>query len=321
MQDNNDVASINSTKVSKHRLWKKAIKWPLYSVAVMPIVLAAGARFGAGETVRLGQLIGFLTGSVFLLIWENLTNDLFDAEAGVDAFKLHSVIFLSGNKKLIRNLAYLMLLIGLLLVLILALRSSTTVFFLVIGSCFLGYLYQGPPFRLGYQGLGEPLCFLAFGPLATAASLLVLSPIGNTEQKVPWGDAFTLGSGPAIATTLVLFCSHFHQVVEDAANGKETLLVKIGTKRAASLIPWFVGTTLGLELLPIIHGNWPVTAVFGMIALPSGIALIRLLKKHHNNPELISESKFLALRFQTLNGLGLTLGLAIEPFLKAWFIH
>ncbi len=316
MQDNNDVASINSIKISKRRLWKKAIKWPLYSVAVMPIVLAAGSRFGSGETVRVGQLIGFLTGSVFLLIWENLTNDLFDAEAGVDAFKLHSVVFLSGNKKLIRNLAYLMLAIGLLLMLILAIRSSPAVFFLVIGSCFLGYLYQGPPFRLGYQGLGEPLCFFAFGPLATAASLLVLSPLDNTQPSIPWIEAFTLGSGPAIATTLVLFCSHFHQVVEDAANGKKTLLVKIGTKRAASLIPWFIGMTLGLELLPIIHRNWPITALFGMIAIAPGIALVKLLKKHHNNPSLISESKFLALRFQTLNGLGLTLGLALEAFLR-----
>ncbi len=36
----------------------------------------------------------------------------------------------------------------------------------------MGYLYQGPPFRLSYQGLGEPLCFMAFGPLATTAFYL-----------------------------------------------------------------------------------------------------------------------------------------------------
>ena len=36
----------------------------------------------------------------------------------------------------------------------------------------MGYLYQGPPFRLSYQGLGEPLCFAAFGPLATTAFYL-----------------------------------------------------------------------------------------------------------------------------------------------------
>jgi len=31
--------------------------------------------------------------------------------------------------------------------------------------CALGYSYQGPPFRFGYQGLGEIICFICFGPL------------------------------------------------------------------------------------------------------------------------------------------------------------
>ncbi len=316
MQDNNAVASINSTKINKNKLWQKAIKWPLYSVAVMPIVLAASWRLCEGEIIRLDQLIGFLLGSVFLLIWENLTNDLYDAETGVDAFKLHSVVSLTGNKKLIRNLAYLMLFIGLLLMLSLALNSNPSVFILIIGCCILGYLYQGPPFRLGYQGLGEPLCFLAFGPLATAAALIVLAPHELNATPIPWKEAFTLGSGPAIATTLVLFCSHFHQVVEDSANGKKTLLVKIGTKRAALLVPWFIATTLILELLPIMNSKWPITALLAIICLPCAMNLMKLLKKHHNNPKLISESKFLALRFQTLNGLGLSLGLAIAPMLQ-----
>ena len=42
-------------------------------------------------------------------------------------------------------------------------------------SCIVYFQYfdcvisQCPPFRLSYQGLGEPLCFAAFGPLATTA--------------------------------------------------------------------------------------------------------------------------------------------------------
>ena len=90
--------------------------------------------------------------------------------------------------------------------------------------CGLGYVYQGPPFRLGYRGLGEPLCWLAFGPFATAAALVVLQPRG--AASIPWGTAWILGSGPALATTLVLFCSHFHQVGEDAAHGKRSPVVR-----------------------------------------------------------------------------------------------
>ncbi len=36
----------------RRRLWKAAIKWRMYSVAVMPVLLAAGWRLGGQESVR-----------------------------------------------------------------------------------------------------------------------------------------------------------------------------------------------------------------------------------------------------------------------------
>jgi len=316
MQNQQAVASLYSSNAEKRQLWTAAIKWPLYSVAVMPVLLAAGWRLGAEQLVRLDQFIGFLVASVLLLLWENLTNDLFDADTGIDEFnKPHSVVALLGKKQPVKRLAYASLFLGLSLILLLALRSTPSVMFLVVGSCVLGYLYQGPPFRLGYQGLGEPLCWFAFGPFATAAALLVLSPNSSIGLEIPWGIATTLGAGPALATTLILFCSHFHQITEDAAHGKKSPLVRLGTKRSAALIPWCLALILGLEWNPIIQGHWPISALLGVIGLPSGIDLIRLLKKHHNHPQVITNCKFLALRFQALNGLGLSLGLALGPFL------
>ena len=312
------VASLHAPGPDRRRLWKAAIKWPMYSVAVMPVLLAAGWRLMAGEGVRWDQGLGFLLAAVLLLLWENLSNDLFDADTGVDAIgKPHSVVALLGRKRPVRQLAWLALGLGLLLILLLALRSSLLVLALVGVSCLIGYLYQGPPFRLGYLGLGEPLCWLAFGPFATAAALLALapSPSPQTATVIPWGVALRLGSGPALATTLVLFCSHFHQVEEDAAHGKRSPVVRLGTAAAARLIPWFVAGALALEWAPVLHGDWPVTALLGGLGLPAAVSLIRLLHRHHHQPDRIQHSKFLALRFQLLNGLGFSAGLAIAPLL------
>ena len=41
--------------------------------------------------------------------------------------------------------------------------------YMLAAAVALGHIYQAPPFRLSYKGLGEPLCFVAFGPLATNA--------------------------------------------------------------------------------------------------------------------------------------------------------
>jgi 1,4-dihydroxy-2-naphthoate octaprenyltransferase len=126
-----------------------------------------------------------------------------------------------------------------------------------------------------------------------------------------------LGSGPALATTLVLFCSHFHQVEEDAAHGKRSPVVRLGTGRAAALVPWFVAGSLAFQWAPVLVGQWPLTALLSAAGLPPARQLIALLQRHHREPERIIGSKFLALRFQALSGLGLACGLAIGPWCAA----
>jgi 1,4-dihydroxy-2-naphthoate octaprenyltransferase len=302
----------------RRRLWRAAVKGPMYAVAVMPVLLAAGWRFGQGLPLRLDQLLLFLLAAVLLLAWENLANDVFDADTGVDAEgKPHSLVNLTGRRGRVATLANAALAVGLVLMAGVAVRSTPVVLALVLACCGLGYVYQGPPFRLGYRGLGEPLCFLAFGPCATAAALLALAPAPppGISVAIPWGTALVLGSGPALATTLVLFCSHFHQVEEDAAHGKRSPVVRLGSGRAAALVPWFVAGSLALQWAPVVLGWWPLSALLGGIGLPPARRLIRLLAEHHPRPERIAGSKFLALRFQALSGLGLTAGLALGPWL------
>lgn len=309
------VASLHAPDPQeRRRLWQAAIKWPMYSVAVMPVLLAAGWWFGQRglASLRLDQLLLFLVAAVLLLVWENLSNDVFDADTGVDAEgKPHSLVNLTGRRDRVAAFAQGALLVGLALMALVALRSSPLVLALVLACCGLGYVYQGPPFRLGYRGLGEPLCWLAFGPCATAAALLALAPLDALGVGVPWRQAIALGSGPALATTLVLFCSHFHQVDEDAAHGKRSPVVRLGTARAAALVPWFVAGSLALAWAPVLVGQWPLTALLGVVGLPPAQALIRLLREHHREPQRIVSSKFLAIRFQALSGLGLAIGLAL----------
>jgi 1,4-dihydroxy-2-naphthoate octaprenyltransferase len=103
--------------------------------------------------VRLEQLLAFLLAAVLLLAWENLSNDVFDADTGVDAVgKPHSLVNLTGRRDRVALLANGALLLGLALMALVALRSSGLVLALVLACCGLGYLYQGPPFRLGYLG-------------------------------------------------------------------------------------------------------------------------------------------------------------------------
>ena len=305
----------------RRRLWRAAVKWPMYAVAVMPALVAAGWLLGPGRSawrLQPQQLAFFLLAAVLLLAWENVGNDYFDAQTGIDVHKPHSLIQLTGAPRLVLLAAQLCCALGLLLMVQVARASSWWLLPLVLACCCCGYLYQGPPFRLGYQGLGEPLCWLAFGPLATAAALVGLgAPVLGPEGGGPLdlSLAFQLGCGPALATTLVLFCSHFHQVEDDLAHGKRSPVQRLGTARAAALVPWFVALALLAEVMPVAWGAWSPTVLLALASLPAALPLIRLLGRHHHQPERISHSKFLALRFQMVNGVLFSGGLALGGFI------
>ena len=78
---------------------------------------------------------------------------------------------------------------------------------------------------------------------------------------------------------------------------------------------WFVAGSLAFQWAPVLVGRWPLMALLGAIGLPPAQALIGLLRRYHREPERIVGSKFLALRFQALNGLGLAAGLALGRWL------
>ena len=76
----------------KKQLWKKAIKWPLYSVAILPVLITGAYLLNQYEEVKIYNLISFTLAAILILLWENLTNDLYDAETGIDEFKFHSCL-------------------------------------------------------------------------------------------------------------------------------------------------------------------------------------------------------------------------------------
>ncbi len=298
--------------IDKKQLWNQAIKWPLYSVAIIPIFICGAYNFYTFNDIKIFNFISFTIASTLLLFWENLTNDLYDSETGIDEFKLHSIVNLIKNKKLILLIAYLSLFLGILIIYIISLSQSLNILFLVLLSCALGYLYQGPPFRLGYLGLGEPLCWLAFGPFAHSAGLIALNPIGIYANEIPWRESLLLGTGPALSITLILFCSHFHQIKEDKKHGKSSPLVLLGPKKSASLVPWIIISIYSFQTYAIYIEFIPKLCLLYFLSLPYAIRLINILKKYYHNPKALKNCKFIALKFQTINGFGLIIGLLLS---------
>ncbi|MEH2034233.1 MAG: 2-carboxy-1,4-naphthoquinone phytyltransferase [Nostoc sp.] len=270
------------------KLWMAAIKPPMYSVAIMPIWVGTAVAFAETKIFNGVVFSTFVAAAILILAWENISNDVFDSETGIDQNKHHSLVNLTGNKPLIFWIGNLCLGLGLLGILAIAFwQHDLTVIGIILLCCGLGYTYQGPPFRLGYQGLGEIICFFAFGPLAVEAAYY--------SQTQTWSMTSLAASViVGIATTLILFCSHFHQVKDDIAAGKRSPIVRLGTQKGAQLLVWFTGSIYPLTLLFVLLGISPAWTLLSWVSLPFAVKLCRHVQENHNQPDKVSNCKFIA---------------------------
>lgn len=287
------------------KLWLAALKPPMYSVAIMPIWVGTAVAFAETDRVNTGIFATFLASAILILIWENFSNDVFDSETGVDVNKANSLVNLTGNKTLIFWLGNLCLIAGLAGVGAIALwQQDLTVIGLILLCCALGYIYQGPPFRLSYQGVGEILCFFAFGPLAFAA-------VYYSQTKSFSMSNFAASVVVGIATSLILFCSHFNQVNDDAAVGKKSPIVRLGTQRSALLLPWICGSVYAFTILFVILKLFPIWTLLILVSLPYAVKLCRHINAHHTQPEKLTYCRFIAVTFHFVSGLMFGLGFVL----------
>lgn len=287
---------------SNNKLWFAALKPPMYSVAIIPIWVGTAIAFAETSKINGSIFSTFLFSAILIVAWINLSNDVFDSETGIDKNKAHSLVNLTGNKSLIFWLANLFLATGILGIFAIAwLQQDFTVIALVILCCAMGYTYQGPPFRFGYQGLGEIICFITFGPLAIAAAYY--------SQTQTWSIvSLTTSVIIGISTSLILFCSHFHQVDDDLAAGKRSPIVRLGTARSAKLLPWFGGSIFVLTAVFTGLHIFPISTLLTFLSLPFAIKLFSHVGKYHNQPSKVSNCKFIAVSLHFWSGLLLGLG-------------
>ena len=297
-----------TTKVfsdSDKKLWLAAIKPPMYTVAVIPIAVGTAAAKGETNIFQPEIFFTFLASAILIIAWLNLSNDVFDSETGIDKNKAHSIVNLTGNKSLVFWLANLFLVLGILGIFAISWwQEDLTVLGLIIVGCALGYSYQGPPFRFGYQGLGEIICFITFGPLAIAAAYY-------SQTQSFSATSFAVSTVIGLTTSIILFCSHFHQVEDDLAAGKRSPLVRLGTAKGSIVLTI---STIIVFVLPLIFVilrmfSWWILLIFA--SLPFAWQLVTHVRQYHEQPALVSNCKFLAVNFHFVSGILLSLGLIL----------
>ena len=333
---------------NSRNLWWRALKLPMYSVAAAPLTTAAAMChhwFGCVNAPQLGCLLG---GACLVIAWLNLANDAWDFSTGVDANasggKPESVVRLLGGDASAARAAHAAatacLLAGVCLIAkgvrygLVVNGAATTNTLCAAGAMLaaavaLGHAYQGPPFRLSYVGLGEPICFAAFGPLATGAFYLLLA--AGVPRGSVWGGAASgtlsvasvlhpgvLGAAAltGLTTTAILFASHLHQEEGDRAAGKMSPIVRLGVPRAVDALRKGLIAHHVLALCLASLGLLPVMACVAVaLCAPLAYAIAAFAEATKTTPRDLFKTKYLCVRWHVAHALMLGLGCWLDPWM------
>jgi 1,4-dihydroxy-2-naphthoate polyprenyltransferase len=259
-------------------------KWLVITRAgVLPMTLTAGAVAGLLAVRRpefaLGWFVLAFVGIVLAHVSNNLVNDLFDTDTGLDAEDYPRALYaphpiLSGmidRDGLVRAAVAVNVADLVILAILVGARGLVVLAFGVAGVL-LNVAYTAPPLRLKKRGLGELDVLLVWGPLMIAGTYY--AAVGAIPWQV-WPASIPYG----LLCTAVLMGKHIDKLPWDEAAGVRTLPVIIGERRARRLTEGLmVGFYVAVVVCVIVGAlPWPALATFG--ALPLLTRALRALRR------------------------------------------
>jgi 1,4-dihydroxy-2-naphthoate octaprenyltransferase len=232
-------------------------KWLIVTRAAVFTMTATSGIIGGllaigtvGASVNYWYLALSVIGLVIAHAANNMINDYFDLEGGVDTDEYVRALYaphpiLSGwlSKAQLRNAILLMQAFDLAILLVLVWARGPWVAAFAFGGLFISVFYVAPPIKLKHHGLGEPGVFIVWGPLMIAGTYFVAT---GTLPGWVWVDSLPY----AILVTTVLFGKHIDKISADTPKGIRTLPVILGETRAR-----WVAQALMIAFYPIVIGS------------------------------------------------------------------
>jgi 1,4-dihydroxy-2-naphthoate octaprenyltransferase len=258
--------------VSRWLLITRASVFPMTIIsALIGGLLAAGA---ADANLLLFALA--LVGLIIAHAANNMINDYFDLEGGVDTtdyvraqYAPHPVLSgLISKKGLLIAIAVVNLVdLAILLVLVDA-RGPAVVTFALLGL-FVSVFYVAPPLKLKHRGLGEPGVFVVWGPLMIGGTYYV-----TTGTLEPWVMLASIPYG--LLVTSVLMGKHIDKIEADSAKGIRTVPVILGRERALSLTRAMMVSFFVLIGALVALGQLSAWTLLSFLAIPKLRKVLRV---------------------------------------------
>ncbi len=274
--------AISQGNIPRGRAIDPVTKWLLIVRAcVFPMTLTSALIGGllavaTAPRVRWGYLALACVGVVLAHAANNMINDYFDLEGGVDTegytrtlYAPHPILSgLISKRGLLGVIAAVNLVDFAIMCALTAARGWPVVAFALAGL-FISVFYVAPPLRLKHHGLGEPGVAIVWGPLMIGGTYYVTA---GTLPSWVW-----LATIPyALGVMTVLVGKHVDKYEQDRAKGIHTLPVLLGKETSLRLNQCLMIAFYPIVGLLVLRGDVGAGVLLVAFAIPRLVRVVKM---------------------------------------------
>ncbi|PSL50516.1 1,4-dihydroxy-2-naphthoate prenyltransferase [Salsuginibacillus halophilus] len=272
------------------QIWWRMIRPHTLSASFIPVFVGTAAA-SAETSIHFGLFFAMLLASLLIQAATNMFNEYYDYVRGLDTE--HSVgiggtIVRDGfSPAKVRNLAFLLYGIALLLGLYICLTTSFWVAAIGVISMLFGYLYTGGPYPIAYSPLGELTAGFFMGTVIIGISFFIqLETINAAIVYISLPVALLIGA--------ILMANNIRDLDGDKLNGRKTLAILAGKQGAIVILTLFFGAAYVITAALAFTGIVPLWALLTLISIPKAIQAVKTFQTSHTPLEMMPGMKYTA---------------------------
>jgi 1,4-dihydroxy-2-naphthoate polyprenyltransferase len=261
--------------------WLHAARLRTLPAGVSPVVVGSALAVADG-VFHWPSAVAALLVAVLLQVATNLANDYWDHVKGADTAERRGRARVVATGLLpgiaVRNAALVLFFLAGVVGLLLFLRAGWPVLAIGVFCLSGGWLYTAGPRPLGYNGFGDAMVFLFFGPVAVAGTYFVQALAVNPV-------AFLVSLPVGALATAILVVNNLRDMPTDRAAGKRTLAVLIGERatRMEYLLLLVIAYLVPVLLFVLLRAWW---LLLPFLSLPLAVLLARRMARPRDGPAL-----------------------------------
>ncbi|WP_062131263.1 1,4-dihydroxy-2-naphthoate polyprenyltransferase [Demequina aestuarii] len=273
--------------------------------AISPVAVGS-ASAGALGMFSIDTALLALVVALALQVGSNYANDYSDGIRGTDVDRIGPDRLVATGKATptaVKGAAFVSFAVAALAgIFVVFLAGALWLLLVGLFAIIAAWTYTGSDRPYGYAGWGEVAVFAFFGPVAVLGTMYV-----QAGDITWWAVAASVGVG--LYAVALLMVNNIRDLDTDAAAGKRTLAVKIGSHRARQLFAAVVLLPVLCAVVVAFVRPWALLAT--VVALPSLYFAIAMRVDGAVREQVGMPSGGLKVIFAGLSAVGLVYGLAL----------